>query len=142
MSGDERLGRVDGQGQALSIEPGTVRLRAVNEALFLNLDLGTVTLRAGERKTVVIPGTASAVFNVKGEDYTGVRIFIGGRQLPGPYPAQIGQIAAGPHAVVFRWTSGPMAGREISKTVTLGARGHFLVRAVIDNGDILVQQLR
>ena len=82
------------------------------------------------------------MLNVKGEDYTGVRIIVDGRQIPGPYPAQIGRITAGAHNVVYKWISGPAAGREIAKTVTFAARGHFLVRAVVDNGDILVQQLR
>jgi len=141
FAGDERLGVISQPG-TMTIDAGTVKVRAVSEAVFLNADLGTVALRPGDRKAVALPGLASAVFNVKGEDYAGVRILIDGRQVPGPYPAQLAKVAAGTHTVVYKWVSGPAAGREISKTVTFTARGHFLVRAVVDNAEILVQQLR
>ncbi|MCX6552440.1 MAG: hypothetical protein NTY02_15790, partial [Acidobacteria bacterium] len=142
FSGDSRLGRIDGAGGGVTVDPGTYRIRAVNETMYLNADLGTVTLRAGERRALSIPGSASAVFSVKGEDYTGVRVVIDGRQVPGPYPAQIARIAAGPHRVVYRWLGGAAAGREIADTITVSAGGHFLVRAVPDNEQIVVQQLR
>jgi hypothetical protein len=89
-----------------------------------------------------MPGTASAVLGVRGEDYTGVRLEIDGRQVAGPYPAQIGRIAAGKHVVVYRWTSGPGTGRRISDTITLSADGHFLIQAVLANEQLLVRQLR
>jgi hypothetical protein len=142
FSGEQRLGRIDGAESAIPLDPGTHRLRAVNEALFLTADLGAVSLRGGERRAVPVPGLASAVFSVKGEDYAGVRILIDGRQLPGPYPAQVPRIAAGPHRVVYRWMAGPSTGREFAETVTLAAGGHFIVRAVVENEQIVVQQLR
>ena len=138
---DERLGTVSQPG-AMTLGAGSITLRAVAESVYLNADLATLSLRPGDRKTVALPGLASVVLNVKGEDYTGVRILIDGRQIPGPYPAQLGRVAAGTHNVVYRWISGPSAGREIAKAVTFSARGHFLVRAVLDNADIVVQQLR
>ena len=142
FSGDSRLGRVEGAGGTVNVEAGALRLRAVNEAIFLNADLGSVTVRPGERRTISLPASSSAVFSVKGEDYAGVRILIDGRQISGPYPAQIARIAAGPHRVVYRWTSGSAAGREIADTVTLSAGGHFIIRAVQDNDQLVVQQLR
>jgi len=138
---DDRIGNVGGPG-TLALSPGSVKIRAVAETVFLNADVAALTLKPGDRKTVLLPGLASAVLNVKGEDYTGVRILVDGRQIPGPYPAQLSRVAAGTHNVVYRWVSGPMSGREISKAVTFSARGHFLVRAVPDNADIVVQQLR
>jgi hypothetical protein len=82
------------------------------------------------------------VFGMKGEDYTGMRLLIDGRPVPGPYPAQVARIAAGAHRVAYRWVSGPAAGREVSDNVTLSAGGHFLVRAALDNDKLVVQQLR
>lgn len=142
FAGDARLGRVDAADTSLDVEAGSVRLRAVNEALFLDIDLGAVTLRPGERRTVALPGLASAAFAVRGDDYAGVRILVDGRQIPGPYPAQVGRIAPGAHRVVYRWVSGPAAGREVSDAVVLSAGGHFIIRAGLDNDKVAVQQLR
>ena len=57
-------------------------------------------MRAGERRTIAVPGLSSAAFGMKGEDYAGVRLLIDGRPVPGPYPAQVARIAAGTHRVV------------------------------------------
>jgi hypothetical protein len=138
---DERLGMVSQPG-TMTVVAGSVKVRAVAESVYLNADVATLSLRPGDRKSVTLPALASAVLNVRGEDYAGVRILIDGRQIPGPYPAQLGRVAAGTHNVVYRWVSGPSAGREIAKAVTFSARGHFLIRAVLDNADIVVQQLR
>ena len=138
---DERIGSV-GQPGTVTLVAGSIKVRAVAESVFLNAEIASLSLRPGDRKSITLPGLASAVLNVKGEDYTGVRIMLDGRQIPGPYPAQLGRVAAGTHNVVYRWVSGPSSGREIAKAVTFSARGHFLVRAVVDNADIVVQQLR
>lgn len=87
-------------------------------------------------------GTASAVFVVKGEDYAGVRILVDDRLLPGPYPAQVGKLAAGSHRVIYRWVSGAPAGREISESIVVAAGGHFIIRAALDSEKLVVQQLR
>ncbi len=84
----------------------------------------------------------SAVFKVKDEDYAGVRILVDDRLLPGPYPAQVAKIAAGSHRVVYRWISGPAAGREVSDSMTILPGGHFIVRAALDSDKLVVQQLR
>lgn len=141
-SGETRLGRVDAPDSTVDIEAGSAALRAVSEAVFLNADLGTVAVKPGERRTVTVPGLASAAFAVRGEDYTGVRILIDGKPIPGPYPAQVGRIAAGMHRVVFRWVSGPAAGREVTDTITLASGGHFVVRASLESDKLAVQQLR
>jgi hypothetical protein len=142
FAGDARLGRIETADASLDVEAGSVRLRAVNETLFLDLDLGPLTLRPGERRTVALPGLASAAFAVRGDDYAGVRILVDGRQIPGPYPAQVGRIAPGAHRVVYRWISGPAAGREVSDAIVLAAGGHFIIRAGLDNDKVAVQQLR
>jgi hypothetical protein len=139
---DTRLGRVDGPGGSVTVEPGAVRLRAVSETVFLSADVGGVTLRAGDRRSITMPGLGSAVASVKGEDYAGVRILVDGRPLPGPYPAQIARIAAGAHRVTFRWVSGPRAGTEISDALNVSAGAHYVVRAVPDTAQVVVQQLR
>ena len=142
FSGDTLLGRVDRADGSVTLESGSVRLRAVNESIFLNAELGTISLRPGERRTISLPTLASAVFGVKGEEYAGVRVIVDGRQLPGPYPAQVGKIAAGTHRVVYRWVSGPAAGRDVTDSITISAGGHFIIRAALDSETLVVQQLR
>ncbi len=139
---DTRIGQVESPGAAVPLPPGTVRLRAVNDAIFLNADLGAVTVRAGERRHVALPGTASAVVGVRGDEYTGLRILVDGRPLQGPYPAQVPRIAAGTHQITYRWIGGSRAGTDFSDTVTLTAGGHFVIRAVPDSAQIVVQQVR
>jgi hypothetical protein len=141
-AGDNRLGRAENADDSIRVEPGSVRLRAVNEALFLNVDLGVISLQPGERRSLSLPGTASAVLGVRGENYEGMALVIDGRPVPGPYPAQLGRIAAGTHRVVYRWTTGPAAGQEISDTITLSADGHFRVQAVLADEKLVVQRLR
>ena len=136
------LGRLEGAGGSVSVEAGPIQLRAVSEAVFLDADVGSFALRPGERRTVSFPGTSSAVLSVKGEVYTGVRILIDGRQLPGPYPAQVRRIAAGVHRITYRWVTGSAAGLELGDSLTIPAGGHFIIRAVPDDGQIVVQQLR
>jgi hypothetical protein len=139
---DAQVGRVETGGGTVPVEPGTIRLRAVNESIFLNAEIAALTVRAGERKAISLPGTASAVVGVRGDDYTGVRVFINDRPVPGPYPAQVARIAAGTHRVTYRWMSGARAGTEISDAVKLTSGGHYIVRAVPDNAQIQVQQVR
>jgi hypothetical protein len=141
-AGDVQLGRIETRESTLAVEPGTIRVRAVNEALFLDADLGSIALRPGDRRTITLPGMSSAVFSVKGEDYRGVRLLIDGREILGSYPAQVARIAAGAHRVVYRWVSGASSGRELAETITISAGGHFIVRAALDNGSISVQRLR
>jgi hypothetical protein len=142
FAGETRLGRVETANGSVTVEPGSLRLRAVNDTLFLDTLLPSIALRAGERRTIVVPGLCSAAFGMKGEDYAGVRLLVDGRPIPGPYPAQIARIVAGTHRVAYRWASGPAAGREVSDMITLTAGGHFLVRAAPDNDRLVVQQLR
>ena len=94
------------------------------------------------QETTATVEMASAVFAVKGEDYAGVRILVDDRLLPGPYPAQVGKIAAGSHRVVYRWISGPAEGHEISGSIVVTAGGHFIIRAALDSDRVVVQQLR
>ena len=142
FAGDTQIGRLDSGDATIRVDAGTLRLRAVNESVYLNADLGAIVLRPGERRTIPMPGTGSAVFGVKGEDYAGVRIVIDGRPVPGPYPAQIAQIASGVHQVIYRWTAGPLSGREVTGTVNISDGGHFIIRAAVDDAQILVQKFR
>jgi hypothetical protein len=142
VSDGSSLGRVAGAGSVVQVDAGTLRLRAVSEAVFLDADLGVVTVRPGERKRIAVPGTASVVLGVRGDEYAGVRIWVDGRPLLGPYPAQVARVAAGSHQVSYRWSGGSRANLEISETVTLNAGAHYVVRAVPDNGQLVVQQVR
>jgi len=85
--------------------------------------------------------TTSAVFAVSGNDYTGVRVLVDNRQVPGSGPFQMNQIAVGPHKVTYKWVSGPLNGREIEDTLTFAAGGVNRVRALPDTSKIDVQFL-
>ncbi len=140
-AGDRQVGQVAG-GTELGVQAGEIRIRAVAESVYFDRDYGTMTLGAGERHRLQIPGLASAVIGVKGDTYTGLRIFLDERPLPGPYPAQIPRIAAGTHVVRFSWLSGTLAGKELKQPIDTIANGHFLIRADPDNDKIVPQQVR
>ena len=142
FSDGRRLGRVEGPGAGITVEPGSLKLRAVNESIFLDVDMGAVDVGPNERMVLAMPGTASAVLGVRGDEYAGVRISVDGRTVPGPYPAQLARIASGSHLITYRWTGGARADLEIAQTVTLNAGAHYVVRAVPDNGQLVVQQVR
>ena len=138
----KQVGRLSGAGQSLSIDPGRPRLRAVNEALFLSKDFGSVTLASNEGKTLSLPATASAYIGVRGDLYEGLRILIDGRAVKGPYPAQIGQIAAGRHRIAFRWEEGSLRGVEIAESIDLSDGAQFTIRAIPEDARVAVQKLR
>jgi hypothetical protein len=140
-SGDTQIARVDSAG-LVNVSPGDLRVRAVADGVFLNHDLGSVTLRAGERKQVALPGLASATISVRGDAYTGVRISVDDRPISGPYPAQIPRIAEGTHTIQVSWISGPFAGKELKQTFDARAGGHFLIRAVAESAEITIQRAR
>jgi hypothetical protein len=140
-SSDRLIGRLDTTG-TVSLDPGSHHLRLVGVSAFFERDLGTITLRAGERQTFTVPGVASAVISVQGDVYAGVRIFVDERAVSGPYPAQLPRLAEGTHAVRFTWLTGPTAGKELKRSFEVTSGGHFLVRAVPANDQVDIQQTR
>ena len=132
-----------GEGQAVSVEPGQLRVRAVNDQLFLDQDFGTVTLGPGERRPLALPAMASAFVGVRNDtNYSGLEIQVDGRPLPGPYPAQVARISAALHTFVFRWIDGPLRGTEIAARVDLSHGRHFSIQAVPATSQIAAQKLR
>lgn len=138
----EEIGRLTNAARRLEVQAGRVRLRVVNESLFLDQDMGYVTLRPGENRRIAVPAVASASVTVRGEAYQGLRILIDGRTVPGPYPAQVSRITAGPHKILFRWSEASLAGVEVTDTIDLSGGRVFLVRAVPEDGQVVVQKLR
>ena len=136
------LGRVSEGQTSLTVDAGRLHLRVVNEQLFLDHDLGAVTLAAGERRTLTIPSTAAVFIGVRGENYTGLKILLDGRPLAGPYPAQLPRIAASTHKIEFRWSDGLLQGVNITDTIDLGSGKQFTIRAVPEGGQVVVQKLR
>jgi predicted Ser/Thr protein kinase len=137
----QQIGHVDGRGP-MGLESGTRRIRAVNDAVFLDQDFGAITVNPGERHKVQMPGLASAVVGIKGDVYNGVKEYLDNRPLSGPYPAQVPRIAAGKHKVHVTWAFGPMAGKNLTQTFEAKAGGHFLIRADPEHEQIVVQQVR
>ena len=129
-------------GDPIRLPAGRHRIRLVNNDLFLNRSFETVTIAAGAEATLMVFGPGSAVVNVKGENYAGVQIFVDGRQLPLPYPAQIPRIASGSHVIRFAWVSGSFAGKALAETFSVRPGEHVLVRAVPDDSHVVVQQIR
>lgn len=136
------VGVVSRPTEQIKINAGTVRLRVVNDSLFLDRNVGSVALGPGERRVLPVPAVASAFIGVKDDVYQGLQILLNDRPVPEPYPAQIARIAAGPHAIVFRWIDGALVGKEIREMIDLTGGRHFLIRALPDNGQVVVQKLR
>jgi tRNA A-37 threonylcarbamoyl transferase component Bud32 len=141
QAGDRRLGPLAGNGR-LDVQPGAKRVRAIAESVFLARDFGVMTLKAGGETRLAIPDVGSAVVTIKGEVYTGVQILVDNHPLAGPYPAQIPKIVAGSHTVRFTWASGPFEGKDLKESFEVVAGGHFLIRAVPENEQVTVQQVR
>jgi hypothetical protein len=139
--GERQFGPLAGNGR-LEVQGGSKRIRAVGDAVFLDRDFGVVALKAGGRHPLAIPDTGSAVVTVKGGLYGGLQMSVDGRPLPGPYPAQVARIAAGPHTIRFSWASGQLAGLDLQQSFTISAGGHFLISAVPGNEQVTIQQLR
>ena len=137
-----QVGRIDNAGSRVSVDPGRTSLRAVNESFFFDHDFGELTLAPGETRVLTMPSTASAYIGVRGDSYTGLRVTLDGRDLPGPYPAQLPRIAASRHRIVFKWSEGALSGVEVSDTIDLTGGRQFSIRVVPDNGQVVVQKLR
>ena len=142
LANGRQVGRISSPRQDLSLEAGRTRLRMVNESIYLDQDFGTVTLRAGQRRSFEAPATVSAYVGVRGDRYAGLQILIDGQTVPGPYPAQLARIVRGSHRVEFRWTSGALLGVEIRQSVTLSGGSHFRIQATPEEANIAVQRLR
>jgi hypothetical protein len=136
------IGRVSEGQTSLTVDAGRLRLRAVNEQFFLDQDFGAISLAAGERRTLTIPGTVVAVIGVRGENYTGLRILLDGKPLAGPYPAQLPRVAGSPHKIEFRWNDGALQGVTISDTIDLSNGKQFTIRAVPEGATVAVQKVR
>ncbi len=92
-----------------------------------------------------VGGLASAVIDVRGDAtnaYAGLSIFVDERLVPGPYPAQLPRLAAGIHTVRLAWTSGLYAGKDLKQSFEAKTGGHFLIRAIPETEQVVVQQVR
>jgi eukaryotic-like serine/threonine-protein kinase len=121
---------------------GEQRLRIVAEDVFLDLELGSTKLKAGEVKSITLPGLGSAYIEVPNDAYDGCEILVNGKKLPPPYPAQIQRLAAGNHKVNFRWNSGKYSGKDITSSVETQENHHYRVRGEPLNDRVIVQQIR
>ncbi len=128
--------------QSLPVSAGQHRFRLVSEEMYLDQKPAAVRLKPDETVSIPIPGLGGAYIEVPNNAYEGCEIELDGRKLPTPYPAQIPKIAAGEHQVVFRWVSGPYAGKEVSSAFSVEADHLFRVRGDPGSGQVTVQQIR
>ncbi|MBI2835025.1 MAG: serine/threonine protein kinase [Acidobacteria bacterium] len=136
------VGRIDNAAGRVTVPSGSMRIRALGEQAFFDRDFGSMTLQAGERRSLTVPATASAFIGVKGDVYEGLQILIDGRSVPGSYPAQLARITAVPHRITFRWSRGTLADKQLSQSIDLSGGRHFLIRAVPDDNQVSVQKVR
>jgi tRNA A-37 threonylcarbamoyl transferase component Bud32 len=142
MADGQQIGRIETPDQRVSVDAGRLTLRGVNDSMFLDQSLGTITLKPDENRVLTLPGAASAFIGVQGNSYGGLQITVDGRSLSGPYPAQLPRLAATTHRIVFRWTDGALRGVEVSDTIDLTGGRQFSIRAVPENGQVVVQKIR
>ncbi len=142
MDGGRRIEGIKAGGAAVPVTAGEHRFRAVAEEVFLDRPLETVRLKAGETHAIELPGLGSAYLEVPNDAYDGCEILLNGKMLPPPYPAQVPKLAAGDNRVVFRWTTGPYAGKQANSVVSVQEKGHYLIKAEPESGKVLVQQVR
>ena len=138
----QQIGRVESPDQRVSVDAGRLTLRGVNDSMFLDQNLGTITLKPDENRVLTLPGAAGAFIGVQGNNYAGLQITLDGRSLSGPYPAQVPRLAATTHRIVFRWTDGALRGVEVSDTIDLTGGRQFSIRAVPESAQVVVQKIR
>jgi eukaryotic-like serine/threonine-protein kinase len=141
FNGARRLDDIVGPA-SIQTTAGENRLRIVAEDVFLNLAFDSTKLKAGEVKSITLPGLGSAYIEVPNDAYDGCEILVNEKRLPPPYPAQIKKLAAGNHKVSFRWNSGKYAGKEFTSSVDTQENHHYRVRGEPLNERVIVQQIR
>jgi serine/threonine-protein kinase len=140
FDGTRRLDRL--AQRPIEISAGEHRFRLVSEEVFLNRQLERIRLKPGETYSIPLPGLASAYIEVPNDAYEGCEILLNGRKIPTPYPAPLPKLAAGEHRLLFRWTSGRFAGKEVASPVSFQESGHYLIKGEPETGRVAVQRAR
>lgn len=124
------------------IKTGSHRFRLVSDDLFLDQKLDPVKLKADQVYAIPVPALCSAFIEVTNDAYDGCEIQLDGKTLSAPYPAQIPELAAGDHRIIFRWNSGKYAGKELVSSFSGEANRHYRIRGEPSGEKVLVQQIR
>jgi serine/threonine protein kinase len=140
--GARRLQNLSPATMSLTVPAGQHRFRLVSEEVFLDIELPSARLKGDQVLSVPIPALCSAYVEVPNDAYDGCEIELDKRKLASPYPAQIPKLAAGDHAIVFRWTSGKYEGKEFSSRFSGQAAHHYRIRGEPQTEQIVVQQIR
>jgi len=140
--GAKKLQEMTSGEASLQVLVGDHNFHIVSDEVFLDQKLAKVRLKAGQVHKVTLPGLSSAYIEVPGDAYNGCEILLDGRRLPPPYPAQIKKLAAGDHKVVFRWSAGKYAGKEIATNFSGQESRLYRVLGEPQNDRVLVQQVR
>jgi hypothetical protein len=134
--------RFETSGGRAVVPAGRVRVRVVSDAAFFARDLGVIELKPGDRRQLSFPATTATSIDVTGGAYEGLQIAVDGRQVPGPYPAQIRQIVQGTHQINFRWVSGQHQGKAFRGTADLTDGRVFRIVGSPQDERVTVQKLR
>jgi serine/threonine-protein kinase len=140
FDGSRRLERLT--QSPVEVSAGEHRLRILSEEVYLDRRLERIRLAPGATYSIPIPGLASAYIEVPNDAYDGCEILLNGRKIPTPYPAPLPKLAAGEHRLVFRWTSGRFAGKEIASAVSFEESRHYLIKGEPETGRVAVQRAR
>jgi tRNA A-37 threonylcarbamoyl transferase component Bud32 len=141
FEGRRKLRDFDDTG-SLEVPAGPHQFRVVSQDVFLDLELERERLASEKEFAITLPGLGSAYISVPNDAYEGCEILLNDILLPTPYPAPIPKLAAGTHRILFRWTTGKYAGKEVSSTFTTLEGHHFLIAADPESGKVNVQQAR
>ena len=124
-----------------ALSAGEHEIHLVGDGVFLNRK-EKISVSPGKDQFILLPGIGSASFEVVADAYDGCEILLDGKSLPGPYPAQVPQLVAGDHNVMFRWTSGPFVGKRVVSSFSVGENAHTQVRGDPEKNSFLIQQVR
>jgi serine/threonine-protein kinase len=125
--GTRRLAEINPGASTVSIPAGTYKFRIASNEVYLDRDMGKVTLESDHVHPIVLPGLGSAYIELPNDAYSGCEILLDSKMLPTPYPAQIPKLAAGKHRLVFRWSGGKYSGTEFSSNFMALENNHILV---------------
>jgi serine/threonine protein kinase len=140
--GSRLLANIDGASKAIPIPSGDHHFRIASDEVYLNSSLGAMKLKAGETRSITLPGLGSAYIEVPDQAYDGCEIFLNGKRLPPPYPAQIQRLAAGSHKIVFKWSSGDYEGKDLASSFSIQEDRHYGILGDPDNEKVEVKPIR
>jgi eukaryotic-like serine/threonine-protein kinase len=141
--GTSLLDNVNGSSKSVTIPAGDHHLRIESKEVFLDNNLGSIKLKAGEVQSITLPGLGSvSTIDVPTDAYAGLEILVNGKRLSNPYPPTIPHLAAGTHQINFKWNSGKYASKNFSSPVRIEENHLYRISGDPQSERVVVQQIR